>query len=109
MKYRQFEDLLEEFRQCEVPSLPGSFASDVLREIRLRSAAEHEAGLLPSLLALFRPSLLAASLSVAIAVGVVLPGMVLPADQSPTVSSLDLNVFSAGSSYFPSGLLAKTR
>lgn len=109
MNCRGFEDLLGEFRRRDVPALPGSFPSDVLREIRRRTAADREAGWLPLLLSLFRPSLLAAGLSVAIAVGVVMPGIVRPADRSPVTSGPDLNVFSTDSPYFPSGLLAKTR
>jgi hypothetical protein len=112
MKNGSFEDLLVELRRSDVPALPGSFPSDVLREIRLRrlsKEAERDAGWLPALLSLFRPSLLVASLSVAIVVGVVMPGLVRPADQSSDISDLDLNVFSTSSPNFPSGLLAKSR
>jgi len=113
MKYRHFEDLLAEFQRCDAPPLPISFPADVLREIRLRSASQQaacEVGWLPSLRALlFRPSLLPASLSVAIAVGALMPGFVIPASQPPPMSGSDWNVFSTASPYFPSGLLANPR
>ncbi|MBN8707993.1 MAG: hypothetical protein BGO12_12980 [Verrucomicrobia bacterium 61-8] len=110
MNNRNFDDLLAELRQNKPPPLPGSFAANVLRDIRLKRAASiPEPSWVSALLLWCRPSVLAAVLTVTIVVSIVLPGidMARSADQFMATASLDLNIFSPAAANIPSGLLAK--
>jgi len=111
MDNRNLDKLLAEIRQSKPPPLPGSFASDVLRDIRLKRAAsaESDSGWLSALLLWCRPSFLTAALTVTIAVSVVLPGidMALSTNQARASANLDMNIFSPLAPNIPSGLLAK--
>jgi len=110
MDNRNLDKLLAEIRQSKAPPLPGSFASDVLREIRLRRAAStNDSGWVSALLLWCRPSVLTAVLTVTVTVGLVLPGfdMARSTNQSRAAANLDLNIFSPFASNLPSGLLAK--
>ena len=105
MKMPDFDDLVAEYRRTAIPALPSSFSSHVLREIRLRSAeAKCDAGWLSSLFSCLRPGMVAASLIVALAVGVLAPGFGRANDNSTVVAGLGLHVFSSSSSNFPSSL-----
>jgi len=106
MKTPDFDGLLAEYRQVAVPALPSSFSADVLREIRLRSAeTSAESGWFFPLFAFLRPGMIAASLSLALAVGVIVPGFTLRKDNLMAVAGLGLNVFSSSASTMPSGLI----
>jgi hypothetical protein len=72
MKADRIDALLKELGEIPRPRLPGNFNQRVWREVRLRQAAGGERhSWLPELLAFFlRPSPIAASLLVALAVGV---------------------------------------
>ncbi len=110
MKNHDFDDLLAELRQSKAPPLPGSFSANVLRDIRLkRASGTPEPSWVSALLLWCRPSVLAAVLTLTVAVGLVLPGidMARSSDQSMATASLDLNIFSPFASNLPSGLLAK--
>jgi hypothetical protein len=104
MKRPHFDELLAECRLAGIPALPGSFSANVLREIRLRGAAtRQDSGWLSLLLACLRPGMVAASLSIALVVGVLVPGLTRGTDSSMAADGLGLNVFST--SHMPSGLL----
>lgn len=103
---RDFEGLLAEYRNLDLPALPGSFPPDVLREIRLRKTDAVRPGCLSGMFDMLRPGMVAASLGIALAVGAVLPGIVW-ADNRPAAS--DLNVFSIASPHLPSGILSNRR
>lgn len=104
MEKPDFDDLLTECRQTAIPSLPGSFSSHVLRDIRLRSEEfQTESGWFFSLFVFLRPGMMAAGLSLALAVGVLVPGFDRSNDNSMAVDGLGLNVFSTEK--MPSGLL----
>lgn len=104
MKSQNFDELLADCRLAGVPDLPGSFSAGVLREIRLRSSeATKESGWLSLLLACLRPGMVAASLSIALVVGVLVPGLTRGNDNSAAAHGLGLDVFST--SNMPSGLL----
>lgn len=110
MNNRNFDDLLAELRQNKPPPLPGSFSANVLRDIRLKRAASAlEPSWISALLMWCRPSVLAAVLTITVAVGLVLPGIekARADDQSMATAGLDLNIFSPVASNLPSGLLAK--
>lgn len=109
MNNRNLDSLLAELRQSRTPALPGSFSQDILRKIRASAKPVHDSDWFPALMLLFRPGLVVLALTVAVAVGLALPGIVRPVDQAMAVSGLDLNVFSTSSPNFPSGLLAKAR
>lgn len=110
MKQPDFDELLADYRQSDIPALPGSFSSHVLREIRVRSAeAGREPGWFSALLACLRPGMVAASLSVAISVGVLLPGLARANDHALAAAGLGLDIFSPTAPNLPSGLLAKIR
>ena len=103
------DSLLSDYRSRAIPELPGSFATDVLREIRLRGKSEKA---LPRwwqevLEVACRPSRLAAGLGMAIAIGVLVPYATLPSEVSRSVQGLDLAVFSSGARNLPSGLLTR--
>lgn len=104
MRKPDFDDLLTAYRQAAIPLLPSSFPSNVLREIRLRSTeSKTESGWFSSLFAFLRPGMIAASLSLALAIGLLVPGLARGNDNSMTEIGLGLNVFST--SKMPSGLL----
>lgn len=101
---RTVDDLLAKYRRAAIPALPGSFPSDILREIRLRSTdPSADSGWFSPLFAFLRPGMMAASLSLAFAVGVLVPGFNRANDHSIAVDGLGLNVFSTAK--MPSGLL----
>lgn len=104
MKTHDFEELLAGYRLAAIPGLPGAFATDVLREIRLRGAGG-EPGWISSLFACLRPGMFAAGLSIALAVGALLPGLARGNGNSMAVAGLGLNVFSPSASHMPSGFL----
>ena len=104
MNKPDLDQLFAEYRRVDNPPLPGSFASHVLREIRLRRA-EAETGWVSSLFACLRPGMVAASLSVAISVGVLVPGLVRGIEPSNAADGLGLDVFSTSAANMPSGLL----
>ncbi|MGC1479365.1 MAG: hypothetical protein WA771_02580 [Chthoniobacterales bacterium] len=103
------DSLLAAYREREIPELPGSFAQDVLRDIRQRrSAPEARRGWWQEFLEMAcRPSRLVAGLSVAIAIGVLIPYTTLPSEASRSVQGLDLAVFSGAARNLPSGLLTR--
>lgn len=104
MKTRDFDELLADYRGAATPVLPGSFSANVLREIRLRGpGAKRESGWISLLSACLRPGMVAASLSIALVVGMVVPGLTREHDHSPAADGLGLDVFST--SNMPSGLL----
>ena len=104
MKRLDFDELLAECRGAGTPALPGSFSADVLREIRLRSSeSKAGSGWLSQLLACLRPGMLAASLGLALVVGIVVPGLTRESDNSLAADGLGLHVFST--SAMPSGAL----
>jgi len=104
MKKPHFDELLAECQGAGIPALPGSFSANVLREIRLRrTGAKNESGWFSLLLACLRPGMVAASLSIALVVGVLVPGLTRGTDSSMAADGLGLNVFST--SHMPSGLL----
>ena len=111
MDDRKLDELLKSYAKAPVPALPGAFPQNVLREIRLRAADAHPAeSWLTELYALFfRPRLLAASFTMAVIVGLVLPVMMGPPNSATAASSLGLEVFSHSMSQLPSGLLAKAQ
>lgn len=110
MQKHDFDELLAEYRQADIPALPGSFSANVLREIRLRSVAPiRDSGWLSAFIACLRPGMAAASLAVAISVGVLLPGIARGNEHSMAVAGLGLNVFSPSASNLPSTLLTKLR
>ncbi|MEI8312813.1 MAG: hypothetical protein WCH98_18850 [Verrucomicrobiota bacterium] len=102
MKTPDFDELLAGYRQVAIPELPGSFSADVLREIRLRGAGR-ESGWFSSLFACLRPGMIAASLSLALAVGAIVPGLARGNGTSMAAAGLGLNVFSSSASNMPSG------
>ena len=102
MKRRNFDELLADCRMAGIPELPGSFSANVLREIRLRSTKQ-DSGWLSLLSACLRPGMVAASLSIALVVGVLVPGLTRETGSSLAADGLGLNVFST--SHMPSGLL----
>ena len=104
MKRPHFDELMADCRLAGIPELPGSFSANVLREIRLRrTAPEQDSGWISQLLTCLRPGMVAASLSIALVVGVLVPGLTHGSDNSMAAAGLGLNVFSA--SNMPSGLL----
>ena len=104
MKRHNFDELLADYRGAGIPALPGSFSAGVLREIRLRRAeAKEESGWFSPLLACLRPGMVAASLGIALVVGVLVPGLTRESDNSMAADGLGLHVFST--SNMPSGLL----
>ena len=104
MKTPDFDELLAGYRQVAIPELPGSFSADVLREIRLRGAgAGTESGWFFSLFACLRPGMIAASLSIALAVGALVPGLPRRTGSSMVAAGLGLNIFSSSASNMPSG------
>ncbi len=110
MQKHDFDELLAEYRQADIPALPGSFSANVLREIRLRSgAATRDSGWLSALITCLRPGMAAAGLAIAISVGVLLPGIARGNEHSMAVAGLGLNVFSPSASNLPSTLLTKLR
>jgi hypothetical protein len=111
MNDRNFDELLREYASSPVPSLPGSFIQDVLREIRLRkSSSRHDEGWLSEVYALFfRPELLAATFSIAVAVGLAYPAMMSSPNPAIARSSLGLDVFSHSTNHLPSELLEKAQ
>ncbi|MGC1478939.1 MAG: hypothetical protein WA771_00420 [Chthoniobacterales bacterium] len=101
------DSLLATYRESRVPALPGSFAQDVLRDIRLRRTAPPRSGWWQEVLAgLHRPSFITASLSLALVVGAIAPFALGTSDSALSVRGLDLGVFSSSAQDFPSGLLA---
>ena len=104
MKRPHFDELLADYRLAGIPELPGSFSVNVLREIRLRrTAPKQDSGWLSQLLACLRPGMVAASLSIALVVGVLVPGLTRETGSTMAAAGLGLNVFST--SNMPSGLL----
>lgn len=111
MNEKRLDEVLNEYRAQCAPPLPGSFAQDVFREVRLRST-QPKIGWLADLISTgLRPTTLAASFLLALAVGATLP--VLARDSNPdsnpelAITSLNLNVFSSTSAEIPSGLLSR--
>ncbi|MFA7343077.1 MAG: hypothetical protein WC003_02120 [Terrimicrobiaceae bacterium] len=104
MKAPDFDGLLAEYCRTSVPALPSSFSANVLREIRLRGAEiKKESGWVASMFSCLSPGMVAASLSVALVVGVFAPGLARGSDASMAANGLGLNAFST--SKMPSGLL----
>jgi hypothetical protein len=104
MKTRHFDELLADYRGAAIPDLPGSFSANVLREIRLRgSEAKRESGWISLLSACLRPGMVAASLSIALVVGMLVPGVTRQSDNALAADGLGLGVFST--SHMPSRLL----
>jgi len=104
MKKPLFDELLTECRATGLPALPGSFSANVLREIRLRHSGEKvESGWLSLLLGCLRPGMVAASFAIALAVGVLVPGLTRSNDNSLAADGLGLHVFSTSNT--SSGLL----
>ena len=104
MKRLDFDELLVGCRAAGIPALLGSFSADVLREIRLRrTQSQEEPGWFSMLLACLRPGMVAASLGLALVVGVLVPGLTRESGNSLAADGLGLHVFST--SKMPSGLL----
>lgn len=104
MRTPGFDELMMKCRQAAIPALPGSFSANVLREIRQRSATDKtESGWFSLLFGFLRPGIVAASLSLALAVGLLVPGLTRNDVNSMAADGLGLNVFST--SKMPSGLI----
>lgn len=104
MKKADFDELLADYRLARIPGLPGSFSANVLREIRMRSTArKQDSGWISLLLGCLRPGMVAASLSIALVVGALAPGLTSGNRRSMAADGLGLHVFST--SAMPSGLL----
>lgn len=102
------DSLLPLYRERLVPTLPGSFSVDVLREIRQRrrETAMSRNWWLDFLDLAMRPSPLAAALSVALVVSSLVSYAATP---SPNFSGHDMDVFSSATPNLPSGLLGRVR
>jgi len=109
MKDADLDRLLKSYAENSAPSLPGNFQQNVLREIRIRAQKPHGvAGWISEIcLLLFRPGILAASLTIAVTIGLAAPALVTPDPHALVASALDLDVFSASTTHLPSGLLAR--
>jgi len=104
MKTPGFDGIIDECRQTTVPALPSSFSANVLREIRQRSAEDKtESGWFSLLFGYLRPGIVAGSLCLALAVGVLAPGLVREDTNAMAADGLGLNVFST--SKMPSDLI----
>ena len=103
MNKPDFDELLAGYRRITIPELPSSFRSNVLREIRMRRP-DASADWVSMLFACLRPGMVAASLSVALVVGILAPGLARANDNPPAAEALGLSVFSSSSSNFPSSL-----
>jgi hypothetical protein len=103
----QLDDLIEQLARQKVPDLPGAFANDVLREIRLRrdSATKKESWLADLLNNFLRPPVYVAAVTAALVVGLAAPLALARSDTDQTIAGLDLNVFSSVAPNVPSGLL----
>ena len=101
------DSLTASYREITLPELPGSFASDVLRAIRLRQSASAPDGTWwqDFLNTFLRPSRLAAALTIAVTVGAAVPYVTQPREAMLAASGLDLAVFASGSQLLPSGRL----
>jgi len=110
MEHRDLDKILKQLAEAPVPPLPGHFAQDVLREIRIRKAAAPAPGgwFADYFSALFRPIFLSASFAIAITVGVAVPVTLRAASETAaTTASLGLHVFATSSPNLPSGLLSR--
>jgi hypothetical protein len=104
----ELDTLLTASRDRALTKLPGTFAGDVLREIRLRGARGREWTWWGEVSELTRrPSLLAAGIGFALVVGVLTP-VVAGLGAAPGPGS-DFAIFSSGTMNLPSGLLAQRR
>ena len=103
------DSLLAAYRGTVIPELPGSFADDVLRAIRLRKSESTavRSWCQDFLETVLRPSVFAAGVSVAIAVGALVPYVTHPAETGLAVRGLDLGIFSSNASVLPSGRLSR--
>lgn len=97
MNKYHLDELLENYAKKSAPPLPGSFSQNVLREIRLRKAAQQESpGWLSEIYSwVFHPRLLTASLSLAIIVAVLIPSIIPSPSSSQAAHGLGLDVFSS--------------
>jgi hypothetical protein len=111
MDISQIDDLVAECSRRKVPELPGAFATDVLREIRLRTATTKIEGSWFATLArlCLLPRTLALSAMAAALIGAAAPVILAHDEAAAAASGLDLEVFSSTAFNLPSGLLARTR
>ncbi len=109
MTPNDFDQLIEHYAQSIAPTLPASFASDVLRETRLRQAnrAERSGRFSEISSVFFHPGMLAAGLMLALSIGIALPTSLRGADRFSASESLGLHVFTSATLNLPSGLLAQ--
>jgi len=109
MNEQKLDALLVDLARQRIPDLPGSFAQDILREIRLRQDhMEEKESWFGTLLHTWPlPRVFAVSMTAAVMVGLVLPLAVMDNDDAMAVNSLDLNIFSNSAPNLPSGLLSR--
>lgn len=103
------DNLLAQLARQKVPDLPGAFAGDVLREIRLRrdSATKKGSWIADLLNNLLRPPVYFAAVTAALVIGLAAPLAMARSDTEQTIAGLDLNVFSSVAPNVPSGLLSR--
>jgi hypothetical protein len=103
------DNLLARLARQKVPDLPGAFADDALREIRLRrdSASEQGSWLADLLNNLLRPPVYLAAVTAALVVGLTSPLVLERSGTDQAVAGLGLNVFSSVAPNVPSGLLSR--
>jgi hypothetical protein len=111
MNDRNFDELLRKYADSPVPSLPGSFTQDVLREIRLRKeSSRHAESWFSEIYTLFfRPGPLVATFSLVALVALSYPSIMSSASSATAVSSLGLDVFSHSTIHLPSELLSNAK
>ena len=105
--YSDLDSLLSLDRERPVPTLPGSFTGDVLREIRQRQG--EPASILGWWIDLLDFAMQPARLAVALAVALVVSSLVSYSIRpAPIFSRPDLGVFSSATLNLPSGRLEHT-
>lgn len=112
MEYCDLNKILKQLAEAPIPSLPGHFAQNVLREIRHRKVATAPDGWFAEYFnVVFRPTFLSVCFAVTGIVGVALPITLRmtsnTADITATANNLGLYVFTASSPNLSSGLLSR--
>jgi len=95
---KQFDDTLTAYRNKQVPALPNTFATDVLRKIREEKATPNPSWF-SSIIALIKPPLLYGAVAASIMVAALAP----LALNAPSAKPSELDIFSTHSQYLPSG------
>ena len=106
---KDFDALIASYRDRGVPDLPGSFAQDVLREIRMRAdRPDSTTSWWRDVVAVARrPSWMAAGIGIALVAGMLAPSITSPSSATPAGPGLDLGIFSSAAKNLPSGILAR--